>query len=225
MELSEHQWKEKTELAIAEINTVQIVDASTYAHVANLVMLCRQAEKYFEQLYRPRIQEANKLADGLRNDMRALQEPARTAVRFGERAMMDWRAAEQRKADEAAFKLRADQQKKRDEEKAALAEAAAEAGDTELAQTILEEHVEPAPIVIKPDIPKIEGLSVREDWDFEVTDWKQIPARFHRMEQNAKGEWSCKAPQDIGAEVRRMKQTANIPGVRAYKVETTVKKV
>lgn len=102
-------------------------------------------------------------------------------------------------------------EKVRQAEEQVLAEAgkAEEAGDTELAQEILE-----APLVVEPVAPiapvaeseKVQGAGVMvKVWCFEVVDARKVPRDFLTVDLKA-----------IQRAVATLKQEAEIPGVRVY---------
>lgn len=202
--------------AVTVVNNLKVVDARTYELMANGVLLLRKAKKFFEERAEPRIKEAwqhhkNLVAD-LKKDLVEIEE----AQIYGDKQLSDYDTEKERLAKAEQALLDAEKRKCDDEEKLQLAALAEQAGQKELANQILDTpNTEPSPVVQKA-VPKVEGLTFREDWRFEVLVWDMIPARYHRMMQNAKGEWHCHVMQDIGADVSRLKQTANIPGVRVY---------
>lgn len=61
-------------------------------------------------------------------------------------------------------------------------------------------------------VPKVEGISFRTDWKWEVTDVSQVPREYMMVNEVA-----------INGVVRAMKDKTNIPGVRVFTVQVTVK--
>jgi hypothetical protein len=202
--------------AVTVVNNLQVVDARTYELMANGVLLLRKAKKFFEERAEPRIKEAWQHHKNLVADLKKDLAPIEEAQSYGDRQLSAYDQEQERIARAEQARLDAEKRKRDDEEKLQLAALAEQAGQKELANQILDTpNTEPSPVVQKA-VPRVEGLTFREDWKFEVVDWKQIHGSYHRMMQNAKGEWHCHVMQDIGAEVSRLKQTANIPGVRVY---------
>lgn len=106
------------------------------------------------------------------------------------------RREEQRKAEEAARKER-----ERLERRAA---AAAEKGQQEKAEQ-LAEQAETVVAPVHQEATKVQGISTRSVWRFEITDPKAIPREYLMVDE-----------QKIGKVVRALKGDTEIPGVRVY---------
>ena len=200
------------------ILNLRVTDRHTYQQMGAGVLLLRKAKKFFEDRLRPRIAEAHEHHANLIRDLKKDTDPIDAAQKYGDSELSDYDAEQTRLANVEQLRLQAEQRKRDDEERKQLAALAKKAGEKELAKEILAAPSAEPVIVVHKDVPKIEGISFSQRWDFEITDWAKIPARFHRMEKNPKGEWSCKCMKDLGSEVERLKDTANIPGVRVFKV-------
>jgi len=109
-------------------------------------------------------------------------------------------------AEERRLQAEAEAKSKQSEEERKLSEAAAleELGLDAEAESVLAERAIPAPIVgIHKPAP--EGLSYRENWEFQITDATLLPAKYLSPDQ-----------KKIGAVVRAFKAQTEIPGVRVY---------
>jgi hypothetical protein len=137
------------------------------------------------------------------------------------RAMLEYHAIEQRKADEAR---RAAEAKAR-EERAALERArqeAQKAGDAEAAEAA--EHAieiaEIAPVaVIAPAQAKANGIATRENWRAEVVDFKALVIAAGQAAEAGDDTLSgylCVDTKALGGVARALKGAAKIPGVRVY---------
>jgi len=76
------------------------------------------------------------------------------------------------------------------------------------------EQAETMPVpVVAPAIPKVEGVSTRKVWKWEVTDAAQIPPAYYTLDETA-----------ISRTVRAQGALAakTIPGIRVWEEETTV---
>ena len=126
------------------------------------------------------------------------------AERHVKRAMVEWKAEEDRKAREAQ-RLEQERARKREEKLRKEAEAKREAGK-EARADILEDRAEATQAApVAPAAPKVEGISTRKVWKFEVLDKTQLPAEYLIANEKA-----------IGGVVRALKGDTNIPGVRVY---------
>ena len=74
----------------------------------------------------------------------------------------------------------------------------------------LEQPVSVAPEPVTPQIQRVAGVGLRDNWKFEVTDPNKVPREYLIIDE-----------KKIGAVVRAMKLQANIPGVRVYNEPTT----
>lgn len=74
-------------------------------------------------------------------------------------------------------------------------------------------HV-PAPIV-QQNIPTVAGLGFTTEWLYEITDESQIPLTH---------DYFSLDPKKINAKVQSLKKHANIPGVRVYSEERSIKR-
>ncbi len=156
-------------------------------------------------------------------------KPLKAAESFLKKVMLDWdqkqerirqeKEAEARKAQEEARKkaeAEAEAARKKAEEAAkgndeqAAAEARAKAEEAQAQQEALE-HA-PAPVVM-PDTPKVKGLSKRQKWSAEVTDFEALvkavaegkaPITLLKVDQTA-----------LNGMARSLKDALNIPGIRA----------
>lgn len=123
------------------------------------------------------------------------------------KAMGEWKREEDRKVREAQ-RLEQERARKREEKLRQEAEEKREAGQ-EARADILEDRAEAAtPAPLAPAAPKVEGISTRKVWKFEVVDPKQVPDEYKTIDTTK-----------IGAVVRALKNGANIPGVRVWAEE------
>jgi hypothetical protein len=59
--------------------------------------------------------------------------------------------------------------------------------------------------VIPKSVPKVAGISMRENWKFRIVNEKLIPREYLKVDD-----------VKIGAIVRALKGATNIPGIEAY---------
>jgi len=112
-----------------------------------------------------------------------------------------------RKAEED--RLRAIAQKEEEERQLAAAVAAEQSGNKEEAEAIIEAPIQAAPVIVERTVPKVAGISMRENWKFRIVDEKKIPREFLKVDE-----------VKIGGYVRSMKSAGNIPGVEIYNEST-----
>jgi len=190
---------------IAQARQLKIVDAVTYGQMAEASLILRKAVKYFEDLYRPRIRQADEVVKSLRDDMRRLQHPALEAQKLCDSALVTWDNEQRRIAEQERIRLQEIQRKREEDERIELAALAEKAGMTDTAKDILETPIEQPPVTVQPNVPKVTGFSFRDDWGWELEDADKIPDEFWQLDE-----------AKIGKIVRALKETTNIPGIRVY---------
>ena len=72
---------------------------------------------------------------------------------------------------------------------------------------------EVAPVEYVP-APKLEGTSIRKIWKWEVVDFDKIPKKYLIID-----------PSMVTAEVRQNKGNTNIPGIRAFTVDSIATRI
>lgn len=82
---------------------------------------------------------------------------------------------------------------------------AEQCGNKEEAAAIMEAPVQAAPVVIPKAVPKVTGMSIRDNWKFRVTNEKLIPREYLKVDE-----------VKIGQVVRALKSSTNIPGIETY---------
>ena len=126
--------------------------------------------------------------------------------------MSTFQVEEQRKARELQAKLQQEAQLQQ-------AVAAEQSGDTVQAEAILDGTAPIVPVVIAPNVPKVEGISFRTTWNAEVVDLGllldaivvgQAPLSLLRIDQTALREYA-----------RATKGGVSTPGIRFF-TESTV---
>lgn len=133
---------------------------------------------------------------------RRIQEEAARKLREQQEAEARRQAEEARKAEEAARTAAAAG------DAAAAAEAQAKAAEAAQAAAVAQEtaqaieHMAPA-VVAAP--AKLAGVSMREDWDFEIVDVNQIPREFLVVDE-----------AKLRKVVKALKGDAKIAGVRVF---------
>ena len=219
---TEKELEQQALTTVAQATSLMVVDDKTYIQMASYRDLLKSGIAFFKGRAEPRIAEAWAHHKNLVADLKKDLAPIENALVYANKALGDYLDVKEKIAAREQLQLQALAKAREEEERLQLAALAEQAGDKELAEEIINTPAPEPTVVVAKDVPKVEGLSYREDWKFEVTDWKLVPARYHRMMQNTKGEWHCHVMQDIGAEVSRLKQTTAILGVRVYSVKVPI---
>lgn len=99
-----------------------------------------------------------------------------------------------------------EQEKKRQEKERKLeAERLKELGRDKQATAVLEGRRDVTGVSIASSVPKVEGLTTRQNWKFRIVDEKKIPREYLIPDETK-----------IGQMVRTMKGDTNIPGIEPY---------
>ena len=204
-------------------------DAVTFLEAVEGAKAARQQQRFVHELMDPLCEatdKAHKVATGRRGMLLKYPTDARAIYDKGASDYEQEQARLRRQAEDAA---RREQERLEAEERARvaaeearlraqavevrLAEAvvAEQAGDTVRVQALVEAPIVVAPVlpraifVAPPPVaqPKVEGVSFRDDFDFEITDAALIP-REYLMPDLVR----------IRGVVKAMKMATNIPGIK-----------
>lgn len=184
---------------------VRVIDAESYEAAGERLLDVKAYRKGVADHFDPHIKNAHRAHKALLADKKKHDQPAIDAERRIKSAMLEWRKAEdaraeaERAAAEAAARAEAEAQQ--------LAHAAEleAAGEPEAAEAVLDAPTPVAPVAKRKAAPKVKGVSIRKVWTFEVVDAAKIPRQFLTIDESK-----------IGQVVRAMKGEAEklIPGIR-----------
>lgn len=184
-----------------------VTDAQSYALAVGALQGLAGVERRVADFFRPFKDLAHKLHKSLCDKEREILAPiARESVRLNQE-LRGFKAREaQRKRDEEERLAR--EARERQEAQATRAAAELEArGQHQQASQVLEQAISmPAPAIVLADaVPKVDGVSYREEWKWRVLNEALVPREF-----------LCLDESKIGRYVRAMKKTGSIPGVEIY---------
>ena len=214
------------------VEALQVVDADTFAEAGELAKTMVVYIRRVGEVMDPIVEAAHRTHKVAVAQRDSLLKPAMTAKRILGDRMATWEQAQARlrKAAELAAqrererlereareqaeaeqrRLQAEAETQRLEEAAAL-EAR---GDRDGAERLIAAPV-PAVVVVpelvfapRPPVaaaPKVEGVSFRDEWTYEVVAPFQVPREYLEINHKA-----------LGAVVRGLKGATNIPGIRVY---------
>jgi ribosomal protein S17E len=160
----------------------------------------------------PQISQAHALHKSLIDEKKKFTAPLEEAEKIVKRSIAGYLYEEDRKRREVeAERARIEAEARAEAEKKMKAVEKAEAkGDTAKAESIAQDAVnvmtakiDAAPVI--PDAPQAAGLSLTENWKFEIVDAKAIPREYLSPDE-----------VKIGRIVRALKSEAKIPGVRIW---------
>jgi hypothetical protein len=135
-------------------------------------------------------------------------------------ALLDYRRAEQRKADQERLRLQAiaDEQARKEREANERKAAAAKKPETREKYLEAAAAVQTAPVVhVAPEIPKVAGMSTRKTCKAEIVDRQALLAFIF---QHARNDLITINEKELDRLAKSLKQAASIPGVRFFEQET-----
>jgi hypothetical protein len=199
-------------LAIPDrIGTLVIRDQESLDIFNGLLIEVDARLEYFSDLYDPQIAKANALHKSLLADKKKLTDPLERAKKAGRAKVADYLYEEDQKRLAAARERQlAEEKAEREAEKAVdKAHELIEKGQDAKAESIIDKATEKIEAIkaAAPAVPEkpVADFSLRETWEFEVTDASLVPRKYLLVDEVT-----------IGKIVRAMKDQTDIPGIRAY---------
>jgi hypothetical protein len=190
---------------VDQSKALKIVDSETYIKAGSILTTIKDMIKEVESTFTP-ICEAAFLAhrkavekrDGFLNPLKDAQKGIKGAMSNYDLERERERLAEQRRIEE-------EQRKAEEERKLLEAIEAEQNGEQEVAEEILKEEVYIPPVVLPKATPKVQGVSFRTIWDFEIVNASLIPRQFLSPDL-----------VKIGGVVRSLKEATQIPGIKVF---------
>lgn len=195
----------------AETNKGLIVsDEASYAGALQALQEVRTLQKELEA----KRKELTQPLDARKREIMAMYKPADDACAAADFALVSatskWsreQEAARRKVEQEAA-ARAERERQRAEAKA---EEYREKGREDKAdEWETKARFTPAPVVAS-NVPKVAGVSMRDEWKFEVTDKAKLPLNYLTPNEVA-----------IGKVVAALKEEHGIPGIRVWKEQVPV---
>lgn len=208
------QVEEKALSIVDQAKAVVIQNNETYLAAGEMWKTIKAMMKEVDDTFNPIIEKAHQSHKEALGQKAKYYKPLDEASRKVKSLMSDWdqeqeriRLAEQKRLEEIARK----EEEERQIQAALEAEAA---GEMEEAKAIIEEEVYVPPVVVPKAVPKMSGGPVyREVWSAEVTDIKVLCRAV--AEGKASTEFVMGNMPALNKQATSLKQTMNIPGVRA----------
>lgn len=131
--------------------------------------------------------------------------PAAQAEATIKRKMCDYQLAERRRAEAEAERQREAMRQQEEEKRLREAEELERQGHAEQAEAVIAAPVATPVVVARPDVPKVKGVTMRDNWKARVVNEDLIPRAYMVPDMKR-----------IGEHARSMKAKAHIPGVEFY---------
>lgn len=203
----------ETAVAVQSTQALTVVDAATYTEAGERLKFLRGAARKVEDWFKPLVDAAHKAHRELTTRRGETLRPVEAECTRLTVEMSRWKGEQDRLARERAA------QQAREEQELARSVALEEAvtleaqGMPEEAAAVVEQAIAaPAPVIpIAQAAPKVDGISHRETWKFDIVDASLIPREYLSIDE-----------KKLGAVVRALKGSTRIAGIRVYPEQTTV---
>jgi len=184
---------------------ISIKTMADYTRASDIIMSIKAIRKKITDTFKPIKQKMDAAKQEVLDQEKAADKPLKEAEAWLSPQIIEWNREQERirKAEEERLRKIAEDEEK--ERKLQEAVAAEQSGNKEEAEAIINEPVYIPPVVVPKTVPKVEGMSIRENWKFRITNEKLIPREYLKVDE-----------VKIGQVVRAMKSAANIPGIEIY---------
>ena len=197
--------KEVTTLALSipdQAKQIVIRTMDDYVRAGEIMLTIKAIRKKITDTFQPIKRKMDAAKQEVLDQERAADAPLKEAEALLSPQIINWNREQEkiRQAEEARLREIA----RKEEEERQLQEAimAEQCGNKEEAAAIMEAPVQAAPVVIPRAVPKVTGMSIRDNWKFRITNERLIPREYLKVDE-----------VKIGQVVRALKSSANIPGI------------
>jgi inorganic triphosphatase YgiF len=193
---------------LAEAKALIVKDEASYQEAQRIGMHCAKGSRAIEALLGDERAAAHSLWKSIVAKIKQFTDVYDEAKKIVSGKAYKWEQDEKARIAIETEKLRKEAERKAEEERLAQAEELEKAGNTAMADAILDEPINVAPPVI--ETPQgIKGTSSRENWQYEIFNESLLPRGFLIADTKKIGKYV----KDNGAQ-------AKIPGVRVWDAGT-----
>lgn len=200
--------KEVTTMALSvpeQARQISIKTMADYTRAGEIMMTIKAIRKKITETFRPIKQKMDAAKQEVLDQERAADAPLKEAESLLSPQIIAWNREQERLRQEEETRLREEARKQEEERQLQDAILAEQHGQKEEAEAIMETPVHVAPVIVPKAVPKVAGLSIRENWKFKITNERLIPREYLKVDE-----------VKIGQVVRALKSATNIPGVEVY---------
>ena len=200
--------KEVTTLALSvpdQAKQINIKTMDDYVRAGEIMLTIKAIRKKITDTFKPIKQKMDAAKQEVLDQERAADAPLKEAESWLSPQIITWNREQERIRQEEEARLRVIARKEEEERQLQEAILAEQSGQKEEAEAIISAPVQAAPVVVPKAVPKVAGMSIRDNWKFRITNEKLIPREYLKVDE-----------VKIGQVVRAMKSAANIPGVEVY---------
>ena len=202
------QINEVTTLALSvpeQAKQISIKTMDDYVRAGEIMLTIKAIRKKITETFKPIKQKMDAAKQEVLDQERAADAPLKEAEALLSPQIIAWNREQERLRQEEENRLREEARKQEEERRLQEAILAEQSGQKEEAEAIMETPVQVAPVVVPKSVPKVAGMSIRENWKFKISNEKLIPREYLKVDE-----------VKIGQVVRALKSATNIPGVEVY---------
>lgn len=210
----QEELRQEIDPIIVRSEELQVIKSDQdFSDAGKMLVTIKQLRKKVKEEFGPIVDkayQAHKAAKALQNKY---EEPLKTAEGVLKPAIGSYSAELRRREDEQRRKAEEEARKQAETERLEQAEALEKAGETKVAEAILE-----APVVVaKVTVPetKAEGISTRKKWKAEITDMATFVKACVKEEGQANISLLLADTKALDAMAKGLGVNMKIPGVRA----------
>jgi hypothetical protein len=200
--------KEVTTMALSvpeQARQISIKTMDDYIRAGEIMLTIKAIRKKITETFKPIKQKMDAAKQEVLDQERAADAPLKEAEALLSPQIIAWNREQERLRQEEENRLREEARKQEEERRLQEAILAEQSGQKEEAEAIMETPVQVAPVVVPKSVPKVAGMSIRENWKFKITNERLIPREYLKVDE-----------VKIGQVVRALKSATNIPGVEVY---------
>jgi len=200
--------KEVTTLALSipdQAKQISIKTMDDYVRAGEIMLTIKAIRKKITETFKPIKQKMDAAKQEVLDQERAADAPLKEAESWLSPQIITWNREQERIRQEEEARLREIARKEEEERQLQEAILAEQSGQKEEAEAIMDAPVQAAPVVVPKSVPKVAGMSIRDNWKFRITNEKLIPREYLKVDE-----------VKIGQVVRALKSAANIAGVEVY---------
>lgn len=183
-----------------------VKDDSSFSLGGEILLEIKKRAKVVEERFAEPVSLAHKAHKSLTTLRDAVLSPFKQAETTIKSKLGTYQMEIERQRREEAERLRKEAEAKAEAERIAKAQEQMDNGDLKGCEKTLEAPLKVEPIrVTTPEPLMPEGISMRENWKFEITNVNEIPMEYMVPDEKA-----------IAKVVKALGSKANIPGIRIY---------
>lgn len=180
-----------------------------YTRAGQILLTIKDIRKKIEATFKPIKQKMDAAKKEVLDQEKAADKPLLEAEAWIKPLISGYLIEQERIRKAEEDRLREIARKEEEERQLQAAIEAEQNGSKEEAEEIISAPVQAAPVVVPKTVPKVAGISQRENWDFEIVSESLLPRQYLMPNLVA-----------IRQVVRGLKGNANIPGVKVFKTSS-----